>query len=106
MNATPVYDNVQQEKQRKEQSKNLTYKQSESMKEKETTTSGSVLTGNSPQPVKSMNKFAKPSTFKPQPLQTQPLMKQSASPVQPVQQIETGTPVQPAQAIQPVKPIH
>jgi|GEM_PF-6372495 len=88
LNAKPVYDNMQLEKQRKKESKNLTYKQSAAtwtQDEKPVRPLGS--TGKQ-HPVKRMNKFSTPSTFKPEPIKAQPLMKQSASPAQPVQQVK------------------
>lgn len=80
LNAKPVYDNMQLEKQHKEDSKNLTYKQSAAMwTQDEKPANQPTLTGGQQQSVK---KFSTPSTFKPQPIQVQPLMKQSAMPAQ------------------------
>ena len=80
LNAKPVYDNMQLEKQHREESKNLTYKQSASMWTGEAEPSSQLALTGTPQPVKRVKQFATPSTFKPQPIQVQPLMKQSVFP--------------------------
>lgn len=88
LNTSPAYDNVQYEKQRKGDMKTPTYKQVASTPDQSEAKANRALKTSRSGPVKRMNKYATPSTFKPEPIKAQPLMERSVSPAQPVQQVK------------------
>lgn len=82
LNTSPAYDNVQYEKQRKGDMKTPTYKQVASTPDQSEAKANRALKTSRSGPVTRMNKYATPSTFKPEPIKAHPLMEQPAQPVQ------------------------